>query len=89
MVSLPHGKVIHGQVGARTRVVRLWRKLMEQRGKRRSHHMDDVSMMEEKRREWIRGEEGDLRSREGEDVGEGAIEGGEEEDLGFGGWLGA
>ena len=51
--------------------------------------MDDVSMMEEKRREWIRGEEGDLRSREGEDVGEGAIEGGEEEDLGFGGWLGA
>jgi hypothetical protein len=30
---------------------------MERRGKRRSHHMDDVSMMEEKRREWIRGEE--------------------------------
>jgi hypothetical protein len=61
---------------------------MERRGKRRSHHMDDVSMMEEKRREWIRGEEGDLGSHEGEDVGEGAIEGGDEEDLGFSGWLG-
>jgi hypothetical protein len=57
---------------------------MEWRGKRRSHHTDDVSMMEEKRREWIRGEEGDLGSHEGE----GAIEGGDEEDLGFGGWLG-